>query len=212
MKLRFSAIAVVLFAACSIGASSPAYASSLSAHPSPPVGALQIPMYSVSATGITVEPSGSALVHLSNGAAVTVPISVAQRLIQDNLVNPNAGPTPDNTVYGTCGYSWVYISPDSNNSGVQGLTGFDVYSTVIGQAYYTEWAVSTQNTSFNRTQVDEWGEGVSNYWEVSFYAILGLGIYDSSVVAPQGYPESVVFGTSGICYSTGPTDYGVLVS
>ncbi len=212
MKLRFSAIAAVLLVACFIAASSPAYASSVSTQPSPPAGAVQEPMYSVSTTGITIGPNGSALVHLSNGATVIVPISVAHRLIKDNLVNPNAGPTPDNTVYGTCGYSWVYISPDSNDSGVQGLTGFDVYSTAIGQAYYTEWAVSTQNTSFNRTQFDEWGEGVTNYWEATFYAILGLGIYDSSVVAPQGYPASVVFGTSGICYSTGPTDYGVLVS
>ena len=138
---------------------------------------------------------------LSNGNVITVPTKVASRL---PLGSSGKSSNPLNTVYGSCGYAYIYIEPDSNNSGVYGWAGWNVYSSVIGQAFCYEWGVDVENTTYILSTQFEWDSSISeNNWNTGFYAIYGLGDY--TAVATQAFGQSgYVFGTQGICSSAGP--------
>ena len=82
--------------------------------------------------------------------------------------------------------------------------GWDVYSSVMGRAFYYEQGADDKNTSYIcSTQFECANPIYENNWITGFYAIYGFGDYTAT--ATQAYGRSgYVFGTESICSSAGP--------
>lgn len=149
--------------------------------------------------------NGISDVSLSNGAIVRVPSFVGQEV---PIVSNQMSNAPSNTAYGNCGYSEMYIMSNSNSSGIYGWTGFDVYSWVIGSAYYFQWGARVENTTFNRNAWFDWEDPInSTSWFTLFYLIDGAGDYAAYAVGLYPSSTGYVFGTNGVCSSAGARSY-----
>ncbi|NNN15020.1 MAG: hypothetical protein HKL82_04075 [Acidimicrobiaceae bacterium] len=168
---------------------------------------IRVPLTQVGVTRVATVTDGMSQIYFANGTSAIVPSTVAS-----GVRITGGGITPQNTVYGSCGYSYIYVDPNSNNSGVSGFTGWDVYSSVIGQAYYFEWGSEIENTSFLRYTNFEWDDPINtNSWTTFFSVLDGAGSYSAFVVG--GTPGSLngyVFGTNGVCTSIGSRSYTVV--
>jgi len=160
-----------------------------------------VPMTFVGVSSKTLLSNGTTQLNLANGQVLTVATSTATQI--DTSTNSN-GIQPDNTVYGDCGYAEIYISPNSNNSGISGLTGWDVSTGDLGQVVSFEWGVAITNITYNRNKNEEWGGPyTSSSWFSSFYDNAGTGNYHSEVQLANG-SDGIVYGSYGICESAGP--------
>lgn len=175
------------------GASSSTAVSSGSTGSGPPAGAVAAPLTATTATAVNNLGNGTSDISFTNGQSITVPTSVASK------VTIHSGVSPDNTVYGNCGDSYLYIEKNGN-TGVWGYTGYDVTPSFIGAVYYFEWEVHSENTTYSRGQTNDWdGPTSADSWIQEFYDNDGAGAYESSVI--YGY----VFGTNTVCYSGDPS-------
>lgn len=162
--------------------------------PSLPAGVVAVPSITVFATAIANLGNGNSDVTFSNGQTVTLPTNEASQI----SVHSNASPSPDNTVYGNCGDSYLYLEKNGD-AGVWGYTGYDVTPSVIGTVLSFYWEIHTENTSRNIGVTNLWDGLTSAYsWIQDYYVTEGLGNYESHVIT--GY----VIGTKTTCYSGDP--------
>ncbi|WP_201732619.1 hypothetical protein [Acidithrix sp. C25] len=169
---------------------------------------VRVPLRSIPVVSRVDFASGLSRLVLADGTSLTVPSSMASRL---PVVNRNSGVSPLNTVYGNCGYSYIYIEKDSNNSGVYGWTGWNVNASVNGQSYYYGWGAEVVNTTYGRPILFQWEDPISeNSWITSFYDIDGTGSYSANVVGIYPSLYGYVLGANGICTSAGARSYTVV--
>lgn len=165
-----------------------------------PAGAVSAPMTAVGYRSIS--PNGT--VVLKNGVTLTVPATVAQQLIAARGESGAGADSPDNVVAGNCGHSYLYLSPNSNDSGAIVQTGWTVIASVVGSVYDFSWYFTGTNETFNRPFEETYGNIYSSYsWSNPYYeAEKGTGVYTADVQIPESY----VIGTKTTCYSGGPSD------
>ena len=157
-----------------------------------------VPMTLVGVSNSVQLANGMSELTLSNGQEVTVPTTVASRV---KISTPSNGVQPDTTITGDCGTSDIYIYANSNNSGITGVTGWDVNYQDVGTVYYFQWGVDTTNVTYNRSAQVDWDEDYAQQsWLGSFDDIQGTGHYHSEVIQSDGSP-GYVFGTTGVCES-----------
>jgi hypothetical protein len=193
--LATAAFLGVLLIPSSAGASSTPAISSGSTSSGPPAGAVVAPLTTTTATAVVNLGNGTSDVTFSNGQTIVLPTGVASKLVVHA-----SGVSPENTVYGNCGSSFLYLEPNSS-IGVWGYTGYQVLPSVIGEVFAYDWQVQSENATYDKFQTNQWDGPTSSYeWVADYYVSYGYGDYLSSVV--YGY----VIGTSGVCYSGDPKD------
>lgn len=167
----------------------------------------RVPLHFVNVSSISPLPSGLSRITLDNGVVLIVPTSVAAKIRLRDVRNSVSSPL--NTAYGNCGYSYIYVEPDSNNSGVYGWTGFEVYASVIGEAYFYQWGALIQNITYDKqsTWINWIDPTSSNSWIIGFYDVQGTGSYTAYVVGEYPSFTAYVFGTNGVCSSAGARSY-----
>jgi hypothetical protein len=163
--------------------------------PSVPAGAITVQLTAAAATAVNYLGNGMSSITYSNGQILTVPTSVAARV----TVSSSSGPSPDNTVTGNCGSSWVYLYKNGT-TGVTGNTGYNVNSRV-GVPVAFQWVLDTDNVTWNQSQRNQW-DGATNKsnWTGHFAVSYGFGTYESHLF--EGY----VIGTLNTCFSVGVRD------
>lgn len=177
-----------------------------------PTGATTQQMTLVGYQSIDVPSSGPATVTLTNGQELTVPNAIGLELQQTAKIGStsasasSSSASPDNSVSGNCGTSWIYMNPNSNNSGVIISSGFEVIPSVLGDPISYNWEVNVYNSTYSRTRNPSWSGALTGYsWSVpdnpaNDQYLLGAGAYDGYV-----YSSSAALGTNGACYSGGPS-------
>ena len=157
-----------------------------------PAGVVAIPMTAAVATAVKNLGNGTSGLIYSNGQTITVPTSVASKVVV------HSGPTPDNTVYGNCGDSYLYLNKNGS-TGVWGYVGYDVFASSVGGVLSFEFAVSTDNTTYSIGQTNVWDGPTSKLsWIQDFYENAGPGLYESHVITGH------VIGWKNTCFSGDP--------
>lgn len=160
-----------------------------------------VPMTLVGVSNSVQLANGMSELTLSNGQEVTVPAAVASRV---QISTPSNGVQPDTTVTGDCGTADIYIYANANDSGITGVTAWDVNYQSVGTVYYFQWGVDTTNVTYNRSAQVDWDEDYAQLsWLGSFDDIQGTGHYHSEVIQSDGSP-GYVFGTTGVCEAASP--------
>ncbi len=167
----------------------------------PRVAASVEPMVASTVASVSqVGANGMSVLTLANGVRLDAPVPIADAARQS--LSRHASVRPADTVSGSCGSSYIYIGPNSNDSGVVVDTGYSVEPSVIGTVLFNYWDASGSNTTYNRSWGNQWSESSPGYdWENPYYqALKGAGFYIGGVSA-----GSYAYGTKAICYSESPT-------
>jgi hypothetical protein len=155
---------------------------------------ITVPMIAVPITSVTIPSSGTAIVHLANGASLPT-----TRAKASTLQPSGTGAQPNNISTGTCGTSWIWVFSNSNTSGVNIYTGYKIKTSVLGSPEYFYWYVYGSNVSYNRPFTRLWaGSQNATTWTAGFGALKGAGTYKAWLSV-----TSYVEGTKAYCYSKG---------
>lgn len=135
----------------------------------------------------------------SSTPAATTAVPTALARMARVRRTPHRGAHAANTVYGDCGYSWIYEEPNSNHSGAIVKTGWAVYHADV---FSFGWFFAGENYTYHRSFYGEYGgEYSGSTWNNPFYqALKGKGGYNGAVSVFQSY----VIAAEGVCYSGGP--------
>jgi hypothetical protein len=153
--------------------------------------------------------SGQVLALLSNGATISLPTSTQTLALQyASQARSATVVSPDSTVYGNCGSSYVQIDYKSNGKPVHMDTGFSVIDPAVDYSWRVTEAGSS-GTGYNYSYHASGSLANRSTWH---------GQHSSGDNYPSAaYEATVVTGsfaelnTGAICYSGSPSDEEYLI-
>lgn len=147
----------------------------------------------------TPDHAGNIAVRLANGKTVAIPAAdkdrVMGRAAQQSV-------SPDGTVYGNCGSSYVTLTEKPDRYPVAMQTGFTVITPAVGY----DWSASvTGPNGYSYAYASSGGLFFDNSWNGGYQSSQdqATGIYEAAV-DPAG--SDAVLWDGDICYSGGPLD------
>jgi glutamyl endopeptidase len=199
------AVALATAAASALVAAPGAHASprqpgTTNAHHSTPMTTVR-----VATVGDHPDSAGRVSVRLVNGAVIAIPAADRDRVARRAAQAPVS---PNGTVVGNCGSSYVTLQEKANQHPVRMTTGFTVDTAAVAYGWQ---ATITGPNNYSYTYDSSGGLLLRTSWDGSYDSPRDLvaGGYSAAVVPAESFAE---LWTGDICFSGGPTDQQNLTS
>lgn len=149
--------------------------------------------------------AGNIKVQLANGK--TVPIPAADEGLVMSRAAQQAGVSPDDTVVGNCGSSYITLQEKSDGFPVAIRTGFTVDLPAVGY----DWFATVEGPDYFHEYTSSGGLFFDSSWDGGYQSDQDQaeGLYAAEV--DPGASDAVLFD-GDVCFSGGPTDFAYLVA